>query len=181
MLVPCAGAKLCAMPSSEEHAYLIPTGIALVCVLLGAASFTVAGHFVSVAEDRHSWSSTPGVVLTNYVSTWQQRDTKTGSLSSGTYRVFAYTYEVDGDPYEGSSYGFGDDTVNAVDFDAKYPVGTAVTVFYDPDEPSDAALFVDAVISPTPFYAVGLGLIVLGLPFGYLAYRMGGAGSRSAV
>lgn len=161
--------------------WLIPAGIALVCVFAGAGSFAAADHFVGVAEARHSWSSTPGVVVTNFVTTYQVRDTKNGGWLDRTSRVFAYTYEVDGRAYEGSDYGFGDDTVHTVDFDAKYPIGTAVTVFYDPDDPSQAALFVGATISPTPFYVLGTGLILLGLPFGYLAYRMGRARAPSVV
>jgi hypothetical protein len=161
--------------ASNDRTYLIPAGIALVCVLLGGTSFAISGYFVSQAEDRHSWLPTPGVVITNSVYTYQTRDSKTGYWYEHSGRNMEYTYEVDGQPYVGSAYGFGDETVETVDFDAKYPIGTAVTVFYDPHNPSDAVLFKDAVISPTPFYALGIGLIVLGLPFGYLAYRMGRA------
>jgi len=167
--------------ASDDNTYLIPAGLALVCVLLGGMCFAVAGHFVSKAEARHSWSSTSGVVVTNFVSTYKERDAKTGSWYDRTSRIFAYTFEVEGRAYEGSAYGFGDDTVDTIDFDAKYPLGTVVEVFYDPQDPSDAALFVGGTISPTPFYALGIGLMVLGLPFGYLSYRMAVARSRSVV
>lgn len=56
--------------------------------------------------------------------------------------------------------------------DARYPVGTQVPVFYDPVDPSQAALTVGASISPAPFYALSVGMFVLSLPFGYAAYRM---------
>lgn len=162
----------------EDNTWLIPAGLALVCALLGGTSFLVADHFVGVADARHAWSPTPGVIVTNFVSTYTTRDTKTGATYDHMSRNMKYTYEVDGRAYEGSDYGFGDETVATVDFDAKYPVGTAVTVFYDPEDPSQAALFVGASLSPTPFYALGIGLIVLGLPYGYLAYRMATARPR---
>ena len=158
--------------ASDDRTYLIPAFLALMLVLLGGVSFAVAPYIVGKAEARHSWSSTSGVVTTNHISTSQRRDAKTGFWYEETYRVLRYTYEVDGRAYEGSAYGFGDETVHTVDFDAKYPIGTPVTVFYDPDDPSQAALFVQGTISPTPFYALGIGLIVLALPFGYLAYRL---------
>jgi hypothetical protein len=167
--------------ASEDRTYFIPAGLALVCVLLGGGCFAMAGYFVSKAEVQRSWSSTSGVVVTNFLSTYKERDTRTGSWYDRTSRIFAYTFEVDGRAYEGSAYGFGDETVHTVDFDAKYPVGTAVEVFYDPQDPSEAALFVGGTISPTPFYALGIGLIVLGLPFAYLAYRMSGAKADSVV
>lgn len=53
-------------------------------------------------------------------------------------------------------------------------------MFYDPADPSRAALVVGDSISPTPFYAAGVGMLVSCLPFGYASYRMARARSRAA-
>jgi hypothetical protein len=156
--------------TKPDRTYLIPAGLALVLVLMAAAFYGAGRYYGGKFEERSSWPSTQGVVVKNSTGTYRHRDTKTGVWENRAYRNFEYTYEVDGRAYSGTEFGYSEGVT--VDMDAQYPVGAKVPVFYDPADPSQAALIVGFSISPTPLYLMGIGMLVLCLPFGYAAYRM---------
>lgn len=158
------------MPRDRDRSYLILAGLALVLVLLAAASFGAGRYYGGKFEERSSWPSTDGVVVTNFATTYKHRNPKTGFWEDRVSRVFEYTYDVDGRTYTGDELGYGEG--GFVDMDERYPVGSKVEVFYDPSDPSQAALIVGYSISPTPFYAMSIGMLVLCLPFAYGSYRM---------
>lgn len=166
------------MPAKTDRFYLIPAGLALVLVLMGAAFFGAGQYYGGKFEERGSWPSTEGVVVTNVAGTHMVRDSKTGYWHERAHRNFEYTYAVDGRTYTGTEYGYHEG--GFVDMDARYPVGTKMPVFYDPADPSQAALVVGFSISPTPFYAMGVVMLVLCLPFGYASYRLARARNRNA-
>lgn len=87
-----------------------------------------------------SWPSTSGAVLSSSV---QVRRT---NKSRSEYPVVVYQYEVNGQSYQGQRVKASDkfmsirlagETQATV---ARYPIGSRVTVYYDPANPSESAL-----------------------------------------
>jgi len=114
--------------------------------ILGTMCFPFAAYFAvrrrwNEARARASvaWPTVPGKVERSKVETRQ-------TARSGTFYRLAlvYRYEVGGQDYEGDTVEFGPRFVSDQDFiedlAAKYPVGTPVTVHYDPDAPGDSVL-----------------------------------------
>ncbi len=105
------------------------------------------------------WAVTPGTVLTSEVET-----RKIGSKKS-SYPHIEYSYAVAGQEYRASR-------VSAIEISGsewivrkrtdKYPVGSTVSVHYNPANPSDATL-------QQPSTYVGSGLTAVGI-FGFLAW-----------
>ncbi len=75
------------------------------------------------AVDSLTWPSTDGVVVES-------------KYTSGV----SYTYKVAGQEHLAGRYTYRSSGVSSDNLRHLYPVGTAVTVFYDPDVPSRAVL-----------------------------------------
>jgi hypothetical protein len=86
------------------------------------------------------WAQTVGTVLSATV-----KIRRLGQIRAEIPMVI-YSYEVDGRPYQSYRVRAGDDTgqipvvTNASTTLDRYPVGSNVTVYYDPDDPANAAL-----------------------------------------
>lgn len=167
------------MAEKRDGTYIIPAGLALVLVLMAAAFFGAARYYGGKFSERSAWPSTEGVVVRNSLSSYTRYNPKRGVTETVTNRDFKYTYAVAGRSFTGSEYGVHDE--GFVDMTARYPVGTKVTVFYDPADPAHGVLTVGYSISPTPFYAMGGGMLVLCLPFAYLSYRLASSRKRAAA
>lgn len=92
------------------------------------------------------WPSVPGSITGSYVKT--SSSTKGGTTYSAK---ISYTYSVQGKQYTGSRINFGSlltSSSGAREIVARYPVGKALNVFYNPADLSDAVL--------EPGYASGL-------------------------
>ena len=115
-------------------------------LLLGAlgmipATFVSLQEQARIAEAPH-WPATPGTVLS---STVEWRPTR---YHRDYFARLRYTYVVDGIPRSSGVVGysfnggdFGRDAAAARTFAARYPVGSTVTVHYDPKDPASAMLF----------------------------------------
>ena len=82
----------------------------------------------------------------------------------------AYTYEVDGQEFTSDRHSFFEISSSSREFSEqivqKYPVGTRVSAYYNPSEPSSAVIEMDdssfpyaVIIFLTPFHCIGIGLI----------------------
>jgi uncharacterized protein DUF3592 len=82
------------------------------------------------------WPSTMGNVM---MSTVERRSTSDGYTD---YPVVQYSYQVNGQPYQGMKLAPGPEVggTGARKVISKYPAGAQVMVFYDPQNPSDAVL-----------------------------------------
>jgi len=85
----------------------------------------------------NSWSSTMGTVLMSTIE-WR-RSSEGGSTA---YPVVQYSYQVNGQPYQGMKVAPGPEVggTGANKVVARYPAGAQVMVFYDPKNPADAVL-----------------------------------------
>jgi hypothetical protein len=160
---------------SGDRFYLIPAGLAAVMLLFGGTMIGVGKLLTGAAEERRSWPSTEGVVITNWRATKPTviRDPKTGNTRESWGAILEYTYEVDGREYTGNGSGYG--RIDPADSQTRFAVGTKVPVFYDPEDPSHAALTLDEGDPgdiTTPFLWLGFGSMLIGMPFAYGAYRV---------
>lgn len=83
------------------------------------------------------WLSTTGTVLTSRLEEWESSP---GEIMD--YPVVTYSYHVNGQAYEGrriapSAESGGSGAGKVI---ARYPVGSSVQVFYNPQDPSAAVL-----------------------------------------
>lgn len=91
-------------------------------------------------QSAQTWPSTSGTVL---MSTVQSKRT---GRSRSTYPVVVYQYTVNRQSYQGQRIKAGEQFFNirvagqAQATAARYPAGTAVTVYYNPANPAESAL-----------------------------------------
>ncbi|MBT3337168.1 MAG: DUF3592 domain-containing protein [Anaerolineae bacterium] len=116
------------------------------------------------AEESLGWSSTVGRITKSLM----RRETSYESSNTLYYPEVEYTYEFLGTEYTGDRITFGGSTGNSnrnksEETLAKYPVGENITVYYDPNNPEDAALE----------RKIGLGgkvFLIVGILFVFLAF-----------
>lgn len=114
-----------------KFAYILFAIFVLVGLGIAVYGLTVLYH----ARRTAAWPGTPGVVTRSEVV--RGDDSYSAAL--------AYSYTVDGVAYEGTSIASGPEITSSTEDHARrrvdrYPVGSAVTVYYDPAAPATAVL-----------------------------------------
>jgi len=86
-----------------------------------------------------SWPSTMGTILMSMV---QWRSSGSSSTSGANYPVVMYSYQATGQVYQGNKVAPGPEVggMGANKVVARYPMGTQVMVYYNPENPSEALL-----------------------------------------
>jgi|AMWB02.1.fsa_nt_gi hypothetical protein len=117
--------------------------LGILCIVAGALIILfglLQARKASTAKAR--WAEAHGQILESHLQS--QRSRSSSGISSTTYSPeVTYEYEVDGQTYTGNRLGFGSGSFSEKKAKAKiapYPAGAAVTVHYDPAEPSNAVL-----------------------------------------
>lgn len=106
---------------------------------LGYYFYRSSRKAAEVRSESAGWQSTRGVIIKSRV------EVSGGETTSVLPRV-VYEYDVAGRRYQGEQIRAGDtyfsmrSSRDAYDTIDRYPVGMAVEVFYDPDDPNQAAL-----------------------------------------
>lgn len=96
------------------------------------------------AQLSQNWPVTKGQITDSHVN--RSVDTDSEGSTSTTYAAsVAYTYDVGGQVYNGRNIAFGfnpsySNQSKAQATVARYPAGSAVSVYYDPNNPADAVL-----------------------------------------
>lgn len=132
----------------------VGAGIFGILIAIGSALFTFLlvggmvfwfiqrkGQADAIRAAAQSWPGASGVIL------YSQVQVHSGGESTSVVPVIRYSYEVNGQTFQGDCIRAGDKKMriqrggaapyNTVE---RYPVGTAVTVFYDPANPANCAL-----------------------------------------
>ena len=83
------------------------------------------------------WPSTTGTVIMSMVQ-WR----RSSSSSGANYPVVMYSYQAMGQAYQGNKIAPGPEVggMGAQKIVARYPMGTQVMVYYNPENPSEALL-----------------------------------------
>lgn len=150
-------------------------------VLVTALPFVLFLYGSIRTWSAHDWPVAEGRVAASRVETITSTDSD-GETSTSYEVVVTYDYAVEGRRYRSERLYLNAHEIFSYPEDAQaelrtYPVGTALDVSYDPDDPGDAAVFIEG---PTPWIFL---LIVFGLGFlaaGYFLHRMDGPMRRRA-
>lgn len=118
--------------------------------LLGAFGI----YFLFTANESLSWASVEGSVVEAEVSTYVSPPTNsTGNTLNSRVQYYVsvqYTYDVAGSPYVSSRYSLGEGdrasrlyperSLAELEAAERFPAGSPLTVYYDPESPSSAVL-----------------------------------------
>ena len=149
-------------------------------LLFGIVMLVVGGFNILGAQASSSWPTTEGEVLTSVVEKKRSRSkrkknkairipspikisTSKPTESYSYEALVSYSYSVAGDDYVGKRLAFGAITEGgqgrAEAICERYPVGSQVKVYYDPDDAESATLEVG--IQGQVFFIPGLGAVFL--------------------
>ncbi len=120
------------------NALLLTVGIIVfVLFILNAIFLGIIFFMRRKMAEVSQWPSTMGVVQ---MSTIEQRHSSEGGYTD--YPVIQYSYQIGGQTYQSMKLAPGPEVggTGARNVVAKYPAGTQVMVFYNPQNPSDAVL-----------------------------------------
>jgi hypothetical protein len=118
--------------------FLLTVGIiGFVLVILNVVFLTIIFFMRRKMAAVSRW---PAVVGTVIASTTEWR--RSGNDGSSEYPVVHYTYQVNGQIFQGMKIAPGPEMggTGAKKVVARYPAGAQVMVFYDPQNPTDAVL-----------------------------------------
>ena len=121
----------------------IVSGLALAAVGLAVGAFGI--NELTRADASASWPSVGGTVVSSHVKkSTSSRGTGRNRRRSTSHRaVVIYQYTLAGRTHTARRLSFGatdSSASTARQVVSRYPAGTAVTVFYDPDDPDQATL-----------------------------------------
>jgi len=116
----------------------------LVLLVLGIYLVVFSLRSKKKAEESQNWPGTPGTVTLAEVKRSVNRD-EDGNESYDYFPKVEYTYLVGGETLTGKRLAFGGilaqkNPASVQKTLERYPVGGQVTVYYDPNKPSDAVL-----------------------------------------
>jgi hypothetical protein len=130
----------------------------------------------AIASTR--WPSAPGVITVSKVTHYESHDPD--SIDTMYEADITYEYQVAGRKLDGHTASFADisssDPRPAEAIVGRYPVGAAVTVYYDPAQPETSALepgLAGGLILPL---GIGASFTLIGLGLAWLLVRMTRAG-----
>jgi len=147
-----------------------PKSLSIVILLLIGGIFTTIGIVAGLvfgkpildqAKASEEWPQTQGEILESELVESHDDD----STTYGAQVI--YRYSLDGGEFESDRIWFGGDysTSNRSEmFEVvkKYPVGQAVTVYYSPDDPTEAVLMPGAYTSSYVLFAIGMVFLGIG-------------------
>ena len=134
-------------------------------ILVGINSYLSIAH----AYDSYGWNTTTGVVTTSYMF----NNTNGGSPNY----IFAYSYTLNNITYKSENIVVppsivvtvivSENFVNSYPFIQDHPVGSSITVYYNPANPSDSAImngfttvqYFDIIFLIVELFSLGISLI----------------------
>jgi len=154
---------------------LVGLGIILVFGGVGVYALYQTNRGRRQADESQGWANTFGSIVESRLdqSTNYSEDGPTVSYSP----LVRYTYSVIGQPFTGEKITFGLTEAHSRSSKAqevlnRYPLGKQVTVYYDPNDPSQAILERRAG-GGVAGWIVGILFLVAGLCFGCLVIGIG--------
>jgi hypothetical protein len=150
-------------------------GFAGLVIVVGCIATLLGIRMCKEARVTWTWPSTEGIVRGTEVLETSGFGTKGGSVFQP---VITYEYSVGGVSHTGKRIKLVDISSSsryAHRVVARYPVGTGVTVYYDPDSPQDAVLQRgnDGNTLGVPAVGIFFVLVGAGICFGYGVLQIG--------
>lgn len=145
----------------------------LIFLVIGAALLLAAINQRKKAKAAQAWPTTAGVVLTSGLHEYQHYDSEDEHMDVNYEPQVIYQYSALGKSYQGNHISIGNisyDYGTASRIIAEYPQGSAVTVHYDPADPSSSVLETRAAggilsfILGFVFLLIGLAVLLFTLP-----------------
>jgi hypothetical protein len=132
----------------KKNGFGCTTIVFLFALAMGGIWLYVTINGMKLAEASSSWPSTTGIIA----DTWIDRETSSdadGDVQTNFKPHVRYNYEVNGGSFHSTRVDFGpqpsySSSSRAEDYLSKYPVGSAVEVFYNPEDFGDAVLLREA-------------------------------------
>jgi hypothetical protein len=138
----------------------------LIILFLGLVTVLVVGYSMLRGQKSRSWPSVTGSVLSSSISEHESTDDD-GSSTTNYGVSLLYSYSVGGQEFQGTRRTFTDVKTNsrsrAEKILAMYPQGGSVTVYYDPQKPSDCVLVTGVSMVSYLFLALGFAFMLFGL------------------
>jgi hypothetical protein len=151
----------------------IPGGLAAVFFLLALIPLVIARVQMSADGRAESWLSTYAIITTSQTYDATYRDQREGrNLTTEEYEL-VFEYAVAGQVYQGTALDPGGFVSwSAQDVVTRWPKGTRVQAWYDPANPSVAALTREK--SASRFILLGVAFLVagLGVLFGVVSLKL---------
>jgi hypothetical protein len=139
--------------------YIIAAGISAVILIK-------FGSDILKAQKSRSWPTASGTVLDSGMEAHQSRD-EDGDIKTTYGATIQYKYLVDGQEFQGNRRTFSNVRTSSVRNTEKilerYPLGSSVDVFYDPDDPSSSVLEPGVGAGTYILLAVPIGIFVFGI------------------
>jgi hypothetical protein len=151
----------------------IPGGLSAVLFLLALIPLGIAWAQRSADARAESWQATDATITTSQVYDGSYRDQRDGRTYKKEEYQLVFQYEVDGHVYQGSRLDpSGFVSWNPQDVVATWPAGARVQAWYDPEDPSVAALTRDKGVTRFILPAVSLLVMLLGGLFGVVSLKL---------
>jgi len=156
--------------------WVMPAGFVLGGVWLIAAQTTAMWRGLQ----SRSWPTTAGTIV---YAGWQSYQ-RSGAYIGPNYNAapflhqpdIHYRYEVNGRVYEGSRVSLHDhrdgNLGNVKAIVERYPVGSAIEVYFDPSEPSQAILEPGVAWFNVLFLGMGVVFVLVGFGLGWAAVKV---------
>jgi hypothetical protein len=156
------------MPRSTPIANVVALFIA------GAGLVTLAfvGHYLYACMEARQWPTTRGTVIESHVVKVDVSGNRPGNSKIDRAQV-KFRYEVGGNPFESDNLRFSTDQVGGVkhyyppEVAPRFPVGTVITVAYDPTDPASAVS--EIIIDNSAYAKMIAGVLMFVGGAGYLA------------
>ena len=162
-----------------------PIGLAIGLLIIGIILFFVSIFMIMAGAQSNSWAATDGIVTSTSIR--EKYDSDDGDYTY--YPEITYSFQVDGKTYTGdrwdptgiqSGSSIRSSAQNKID---KYPVGSTVTVYYDPNNPNKNALTkgvngIAIIMLVISIIMVVIGIVILAVLGKILSFLFKGRSNR---
>ena len=129
-------------------------------IIAGAVLACWSYHQGMLLLRTSSWETAEGVILESRVESRTNRGTI-------YHPIIRYRYQAEGRAFEGNRIGFYDPSngkvLKVAPIVKRYPRGSKIPVFYDPEEPEEATLELPGARLPLGLLLAAAALVALGL------------------
>ncbi|MDP2315285.1 MAG: DUF3592 domain-containing protein [Pseudomonadota bacterium] len=151
----------------------IPGGLAAVLFLLASIPLALAWTQMAADARAESWQATQATISTSQTYDASYRDQRDGLTRTKEEYELVFEYAVDGRVYQGTALDPGGFVSwSPQDVVTRWPVGAHVQAWYDPEDPSVAALTRERSASRFILLGATLLVVLLGALFGVVSLKL---------